>query len=1086
MRVTRLASLALAAAFLLLVAAPPARALDGAADSNDTSGANDAFDPSLAKLLHWRCVGPFRGGRVAAVAGHPDQPLTYYMGATGGGVWKTSDGGQRWRCVSDGFFGGSIGAVAVAPSDPNVVYVGGGEVTVRGNWSPGFGAWRSTDAGKSWTSMGFGDAQCIPRIRVDPKNADVLYAAVLGHLFGPNETRGVYKSTDGGRTWKRTLFVDENVGACDLLIDPNNSRVLYATTWRVRRTPWTLESGGPGSGVWKSVDGGETWSDWTHKPGLPGGMIGICSVAISPADSDRVWLQVEAGDGGLFRSDDGGEHFGKVSGDHEITQRAWYFSRIVADPKNVDVVYALNVQFLRSRDGGHTFHGVNIPHGDNHDLWIDPNDANRMVEGNDGGACVSFDGAQNWSTLENQPTAQIYRVAIDDHFPWRVYGAQQDNSALRLYPLGGSFALGGENWEVTAGGESGWIAPDPRNPEVVYGGNYGGSLQRLDHVNRQSRNVMVWPDNPMGAGADALKYRFQWNYPLLFSRHDPRRLYAAANVLFATTDEGRSWSAISPDLTRNDHTKMAASGGPITKDNTSVEYYGTIFAVAESALERDVVWCGSDDGLVQLTRDGGQHWSDVTPRHVPEWIQVNSIEANPFEPGGCYVAATMYKSDDFKPYLYRTSDFGKSWTLITNGIPDGHFTRVVRADPKRRGLLFAGTEAGVHVSFDDGDHWRPLQLELPTVPITDLAIKDDTLVAATQGRSFWIFDELNLLRQVETEGKGRELDAVTLFAPRTVDALRGNATVDFFLKEKPADATRVALAVVDPSGKVVRSFARPKGDDDEEFGVEAGFNRFQWNRRWTDAKGFDGLVMWGGTLTGPDALPGTYTVKLTVGEQTRSAPLELRADPRSDVTAAAAQERFDFALSLRDLVSRTHESIAQIRDLRGQLNQLAARLEKSDKDAKAEKKEAAAAAPGRFDELVKSCRSIVEKLTAVEETLYQTKLASGEDALNYPIRLNDKLAFLYALVRGSNSVLTEQCKQLRAELVPQVEAQLEKFDAVVEKELPALDRLALEKQVPAIFVAPRESHGAIGVAAPSSEEEEEERERGEIREGGRD
>jgi photosystem II stability/assembly factor-like uncharacterized protein len=753
-----------------------------ATDTNEAGVPQVALPPSAT----WRCVGPPRGGRVAAVAGHADQPLTYWMGACGGGVWKTEDGGGHWNNVSDKFFGGSIGAVAVAPSDPNVVYVGGGEVTVRGNWSPGWGAWKTVDAGHTWQSIGLADAQCIPRIRVHPRDANLVYAAVLGHLFGPSEERGVYRSKDGGTTWERVLHVSPDAGACDLLLDPANPRTVWASTWRVRRTPWSLESGGDGSGLWRSDDGGDTWNELSRRPGLPGGTLGIIGVAVSPARPGRIWALVEADDGGLFRSDDDGATWQRVNEDRNLRQRAWYYSRVFADPKDSDRVYVINVSQWRSDDGGRTFAPLPTPHGDHHDLWIAPNDPNRMIQGDDGGAAVSYDRGQTWSSIENQPTAQLYRVAIDDHFPWRIYGAQQDNSTVRLYPFGDSATRGGANWEITAGGESGWLAPDPRDPEIVYGGSYGGYLERYDHRSGESRNVSAWPDNPIGHGADAIEWRFQWNFPLLFSRHEPGTLWAGAQALLATRDDGQSFAPISPDLTRNDRSKMGPSGGPITKDNTGVEVYGTLFAVAESAKERGVLWVGSDDGRIHVTRDGGAKWHDVTPKLLPEWAQINAIEAHPFEPGGLYVAATRYKQDDFKPYLLATTDWGHSWRLLGDGLPEGAFARVVRADPVRRGLLFAGTERGAFVSFDDGSHFQPLQQGLPEVPITDLAVKDETLVAATQGRSFWILDELALLRALP-DG---EVTAATLFPPAPLRRRDQPAVLHWFLPAAPAAGER--------------------------------------------------------------------------------------------------------------------------------------------------------------------------------------------------------------------------------------------------------------------------------------------------------
>ncbi len=1030
------------AALALFVSAMAGSRLDAAtaALGGDVEQAvsTEAVIPASAA---WRCVGPFRGGRSAAVAGHVDQPLTYWMGACGGGVWKTDDAGAHWRNVSDGFFGGSIGSVAVAPSDPNVVYVGGGEVTVRGNWSPGWGAWKSTDGGRTWSSIGLAGTQCIPRLRVDPRDANVVYAAVLGHLCGPNEERGVYRSRDGGTTWQRVLYVSPDVGACDLHLDPNQPRVLWATTWRVRRTPHSLESGGEGSGLWKSSDGGDTWVDCSRRPGLPGGTLGICGIAVAPARPGRVFAILEADDGGLFRSDDDGATWQRVNDDRNLRQRAWYYSRIYADPKDGDVVYALNVQSWRSDDGGRAFTSLATPHGDHHDLWIAPNDPNRMIQADDGGAYVSFDRGASWSTIENQPTAQLYRVATDDHFPWRIYGAQQDNSTLRLFPFGDSVTRGGTNWEITAGGESGWLAPDPRDPEVVYGGSYGGYLERYDHRRGDSRNISAWPDNPIGHGAAQIRWRFQWNFPLLFSRHEPGLLYAAAQSLFVTRDEGQSFTAISPDLTRNDAERMQPSGGPITKDNTGVEVYGTIFAVAESRLERGVIWCGSDDGRLHVTRDGGGRWSDVTPKLLPAWAQINSIEAHPFEAGGLYVAATTYKHDDLRPWLFKTSDWGRNWTLLGDGIGDDCFTRVVRADPLRRGLLYAGTERGLFASFDDGGHWQPLQQGLPEVPVTDLALRDETLVAATQGRAFWIFDQLALLRQLPAAGAPA---APTLFVPAPLRRRDQGATIHWFLPEAPANGERALLRVVDGDQRVVAAFSSQPATGEQSFAFAAGFGRLDWNPTWPDAKGFEGMILWGGNLSGPRLLPGDYRVELTVGPVDGAAPrrlalqqtLTVLRDPRSVADAAEMKERFDFLLGVRDLLSRTHESIVRLRDLRGQLQTLSQRLAKR----------------ADCSDVRTQADALVASLTAVEEALYQTKLKSGQDPLNFPIRLNNKLADLASAVASNERRPTAQAQAVRAELVAAIEVQLAKLQDVVDRELPALNRLAMERQVPSIFV----------------------------------
>jgi photosystem II stability/assembly factor-like uncharacterized protein len=813
------------AAALLLLALSFLPAAAGAA-APATARDRSPLDPERWKALSWREVGPYRGGRSAAVTGVPGDRATYYFGAAGGGVWKTTDGGRRWRCVSDGFFGGGIGDVAVAASDPNVIYAGTGEVTVRGNVSEGDGMWKSTDAGKTWKRAGLRDSRHITRIRIHPANPDLVYAAVLGHLFGPNPERGVYRSTDGGASWKRVLSAGDAVGAFDLAMDPVNPRVLYASTWRVRRTPYSLESGGPGSGLWKTTDGGDSWTELSHNPGLPKGALGVIGVSVSRTDPDNVYALVEAADGGLFRSRDGGKTWKLASADHELRQRAWYYSRVFADPADADSVYVTNVLFMHSKDGGKSFANLQVPHGDNHDLWIDPGDPRRMIESNDGGANVSEDGGRTWTRQDNQPTAQIYRVSTDSHFPYRIYGAQQDNSALRIASRGDGPGIGWRDWEPTAGGESGYVLADPRNPEVVYGGSYGGFLQRYDHTTHETRDVNPWPDNPMGAGAGELLYRFQWNFPVALSPHDPKVLYTGANVLFRSTDEGESWTAISPDLTRNDKSKQGPSGGPITKDNTSVEYYDTLFAIAESPLAAGVLWVGSDDGLVHLSRDGGGHWLEVTPPGLPAWAQINSIEPSPFDAAAAYFAATLYKSDDQHPYLWKTADYGRHWTRIDAGIDPTHFTRVVRADPARRGLLYAGTQGGVYVSFDDGSRWRPLQGNLPRVPVTDLTVKEGDLVAATEGRGFWVLDDLAPLRELAA-APGLVDAPVHLFTPRPAYRITGGeppedvpglgknppagAIIDYYLRDAPVPGQApLRIEILDREGKLVRRFTAAK------------------------------------------------------------------------------------------------------------------------------------------------------------------------------------------------------------------------------------------------------------------------------------
>ncbi|MGB7393315.1 MAG: glycosyl hydrolase, partial [Pricia sp.] len=752
--------------------------------NKDKNKADAAYPEELYSSLEYRLIGPFRGGRSAAVTGVPGEPNLFYFGATGGGVWKTTDGGRAWENISDGYFGGSIGAVEVAQSDPNVIYVGGGEKTLRGNVSSGYGIWKTEDAGKTWASAGLPNSRHVPRIRIHPKDHNTVYAAVLGNIYKPTDDRGIYKSTDGGKNWDKKLFVNNQAGAVDLTLDPNNPRILYASTWRAQRTPYSLSSGGEGSALWKSTDSGENWMEISKNEGFPKDTLGIMGVTVSPVNSERVWAIVEHKDkGGLYRSDDGGQKWEQVNDERKLRQRAWYYTRVYADTEDEDIVYVLNVRYHRSTDGGKTFNTFNAPHGDHHDLWIAPENSQRMIIGDDGGAQISYDAGETWSTYHNQPTAQFYRVTTDNSFPYRIYVAQQDNSTIRIEHRSDGSTINEDDWEETAGGESAHIAVDPTNDDIVYGGSYGGFLTRVNHEANTVRGVNVWPDNPMGYGAEGMKYRFQWNFPIMFSKHDPKKLYTFSNHVHLSTDEGQSWELLSEDLTRNDPDKLVSSGGPITQDNTGVEYYCTIFAANESPLKEGLLWVGSDDGLVHVSKDGGENWENVTPADMPEWNMINSIEPSAFDEGTCYVAATKYKLGDFRPYLYKTTDYGQSWKKITNGIPDEHFTRVVREDPKQKGLLYAGTETGMYISFDDGENWSPFQLNLPVVPITDLTIKDDNLIVATQGRSLWVIDDLTVLHQLSALESGASDKTVHLFKPKDTYRTKGGTTEEPSLTE---------------------------------------------------------------------------------------------------------------------------------------------------------------------------------------------------------------------------------------------------------------------------------------------------------------
>jgi photosystem II stability/assembly factor-like uncharacterized protein len=858
------------------------------------------------------------------------------------------------------------------------------------------------------------------------------------------------------------LFVNDEVGAVDLVLDPNNPRILYASTWRVKRTPYSLESGGPGSGLWKSTDSGETWKELTgQKPsptksddkvdGLPLGTLGIIGIAVSPVNSDRVWAIVEAEDGGVFRSDNAGRTWTKINDDRNLRQRAWYYTRIYAHPKNADEVFVVNVSFHKSSDGGKSFTTMlRTPHGDHHDLWIDPTEPSRMVVGDDGGAQITVDAGASWTTYHNQPTAQFYRVTTDNAFPYRIYGAQQDNSTVRIRSRGDGGGITDHDWEPTAGSESGHLAVNPKDPDVVYGGNYGGFLQRINHRTRESRVVDVWPDNPLGHGAADLKYRFQWNFPIFFSPHEPHVLYAAGNVLFRTADEGQSWTAISPDLTRNDKSKLGPSGGPITKDNTSVEYYCTIFAALESPLEKGVLWCGSDDGLLHVSRDDGKTWAKVTPPDLPEWSMINSLEAHPTQKGGLYVAVTRYKLDDNRPYLYKTTDYGKTWTKIVTGIKDDHFTRVVRADPKRPGLLYTGTEAGMYVSFDDGANWKPFQLNLPIVPVTDLAIKNDDLIVATQGRSFWVLDDLTQLHQMRPETATRPLN---LFQPRPAYRLAGGgrggdeggrpsrtdgqnpqsgAVIRFHLKEAPAKDAKSKLEILDANGTVVREYRSDADTPGAKLATKAGMNRVVWDLRYADAEGFPGLVLWG-SLTGPRAVPGSYKARLRVGPLEETVEFTVKPDPRASTSLSDFDEQLRFLLAARDKLTETHRGIKTIRDVHEQLTTLTKRIKD---DA----------------EVTDAVKAIDQKVTAVEEALHQTKAKSPQDVLNFPIRLNNKLASVAGTVGMGDNRPTDQAERVRKELTLQIDEELAKLRRVLTEDLPKFNELLSKKKVPGVFV----------------------------------
>ncbi|MEL6987106.1 MAG: glycosyl hydrolase, partial [Bacteroidota bacterium] len=856
--------------------------------------------------------------------------------------------------------------------------------------------------------------------------------------------RGVYKSTNGGTTWKKVLFANAETGAVDLIIDPNNPRVLYASTWKIRRTPYSLSSGGEGSALWKSNDYGVTWENISGHKGLPKGTWGISGITVSPQNSERLWAIIENKDGGVFRSDDAGTTWTKVNNERKLRQRAWYYTRIYADTENADKVYVVNVAYHTSDDGGKTFKSRRAPHGDHHDLWIAPENANRMIIGDDGGAQITYDGGETWSTYHNQPTSQFYRVTTDNSFPYRIYAAQQDNSTIRILHRSFASSITEDHWESTAGGESGHIAIDPLNNDIVYGGSYDGYLIRKDHKNNINRAINVWPDNPMGAGAEAMKYRFQWNFPLFFSPHDPKKLYTASNHLHVTKNEGQTWEIISPDLTRNDPEKLKSSGGPITQDNTSVEYYCTIFAACESERVKDLLWVGSDDGLVHVSKDGGANWENVTPNGLPEWTMINDIIPDPHDDGGAYIAATKYKAGDFRPYLFKTKDYGKTWTKIVNGIPAEHFTRAIISDPTRKGILYAGTESGMYISFDDGNNWQPFQLNLPIVPITDLAWKDNNLVASTQGRGLWIIDDLTVLHQADKA----QNQAITLFKP--MDSYRingsqnkkaknagmnhpGGSNFYYYLKDYNKEEDTVSMTILEMNGDTIQHFSSHSKEKKNKLKTQKGSNHFNWNLKYEDATKFDGMIFWWGSLSGAKAIPGIYEAQLNKNGTIVKTSFNILPDPRTGLTMEDFKSQFDFIEGIKEKLTEAHETIISIRDARSQLKNYAKRV-KGDEEIKLEVE--------RIDSL----------MTDIETALYQTKNRSNQDPLNFPIKLTNKLAHLNSLTQMSDYPPTDAAIAVRNELVSKIDAELEKFEQIKKVDIKGFNDLIRRKQVDAIIL----------------------------------
>jgi photosystem II stability/assembly factor-like uncharacterized protein len=1017
------------------------------------------IDENLFGAMRWRQVGPFRGGRVLAVTGVPGEPNVFYFGAASGGIWRSTDAGANWEPLFDKESIASIGSIDVASSDHNIIYAGSGEACIRGNITYGNGVYKSVDGGKSWKNIGLKDTRHIGAVIVDPKNPNIVFVAALGHAYGPNEERGVFRTTDGGATWQKVLFKDNKTGAIDIVFDPKNSNTLFASLWQVYRTPWSLDSGGPGSGLYKSTDGGTSWKR-LEVHGLPAGIMGRIGVSVSGADSNRVYALIESKEGGLYRSDDGGENWTKINDDGRLRQRAWYFTHIFADPKSADTVYILNTGMLRSTDGGRSFNLLNAPHGDHHGLWIDPDNPQRLINGNDGGATVSTDGGKTWTTQYNQPTAQFYHVITDNRWPYFIYGAQQDNSTVAIKSYDDDGVIGRQDWFPVGGGESGYIAPYPPDPNIVYAGAEG-LISRFDKRTEQAVDVSVWPLDVSGNGAENLLHRFNWTSPLFISPHDPGTLYTANEMLFKSTNGGQSWTAISPDLTRNDKSKQKPSGGSITLDITSVEYYDTIFAVAESPLKKDLLWVGTDDGLVHVTTNGGQNWSNVSPKEMPEWSMVSIIEASHYDPGAAYLAMDRHKQDDFRPLIYRTGDYGKSWTMIANGIPQGSYVRSVREDPKRKGLLFAGTETGVYFSMDDGANWQPLKLNLPTVPVHDLTIHGDDLIAATHGRSFWVLDDITSLRQIDANSANATLllyqpqTTVRLHLPEAIER-RGpvgedpplGAILDYYFKTAPKD--EVKLEIFDSSGKLVRSLSSREKKEFEQppewpdqikevttIPASTGMNRYAWNLRWEPPVKIPGAFYSGNGPEGPLVLPGKYTVKLTAGSQSQSQSLEIVMDPRvKSVTPSDLQKQFELLMQIRDANTELHQSVNQIRELRGQLKSLQQRF----------------ANDSAMKPLLDQAETLDKKMTPVEERLIQVNMKGSEANLAFPNMLNEQYDSFRSSVEAGDNAPTQQQYEVARMLRGQLDQQLAAWKQVMSTDVPAFNELIRKSNVPALYL----------------------------------
>jgi photosystem II stability/assembly factor-like uncharacterized protein len=1012
-----------------------------------------SFDSSYFAGMSWRNIGPNRGGRSITSSGSPSRPNEYYFGATGGGLWKTTDGGTSWAPVTDQKIrSSSVGAVAVAESNPDIVFIGMGEVQLRGNIMQGDGVYRSPDAGKTWTWMGLANTQAIARIRIDKTNPDLVYVAALGKPSAPSADRGVFRSKDGGKTWQKILFRNDSTGAIDLVIDPNNPKVLFASLWQAYRIPWKMSSGGAGSGLFRSTDGGDTWKELTRAPGMPAGVIGKIGVSVSGADSKRVYAIIENDSGGVYRSDDGGDTWKRTNDERKLRQRAFYYTRIYADPKNKDRVYVLNVNFYRSDDGGTKF-GTQLrtPHSDNHDLWIAPNDPQRMIESNDGGGTVSVNGGTSWTSLR-YPTAQVYHVTTTTDFPYHVCGAQQDAGTFCLPSSGWDHITGindrsGDYAYDAGGGESGYIAVNPANPDIIYAGSQGALLTRFNRRTGQYRDVQVYPRFFSGEPASALPERWQWTYPIVFSPLNSKVIYTSSQHLWKTTNEGQTWTRISPDLTRADPSTLGESGGPITHDMNGPEIYATIFTIAPSPRDSMTIWTGSDDGMAYITRDGGKSWKNITPPGLPPFSRISIIDASPHAAGTAYLAAKRYQLDDRAPYIYRTSDFGKTWTKIVTGIRADDYAQSIREDLKRPGLLYAGTEHGISVSFDNGDHWQSLSLNLPDVQVSDIALTGNDVVIATHGRSMYVLANIQPLREMNASLAKTPLH---LFTPAVVTRGVSDAAFQYYLGKK---TDSVHVEILDASGKLIRAFNGAPGDtaikpipsavtgcdqnrpSDQRAATKTGLNTFTWNQRYPGAVAFDCMILWSGNaVAGPLAPPGKYSVRISANGVTQTKSFTLRKDPRTiGVTDADLREQFALASRINDRTNAANQAVIRIRALRDQVRDRAS----SSTNA----------------ELRTQADAITSELTRIEEELYQTRNRSGQDPLNFPIKLNNRLTALRRSVETGDSKPTAAAYVVLRELSAELDKHLAALDTVVTRDIARFNSRAAEWNVKPIQVS---------------------------------